>query len=432
MKGLCMMSLVRSRWSVEWGLLRALPRDARFLLGTSTLFAFAAPVISVFISAYIMRNSHDVVKVMAFQLASYSAVPLTFYLNGLLLRRFSASLLYALGLLLSGAALAVMTSLVALDMTDIVLAGAVMGMATGFHWANRNLLSLTYTHDDSRNYYFGLESFVSCVSSVLMPAAVGAFIAWWGRADGLGLDAQVAYRLVAGVVVALALCASCVVLRGNFDRGSPPVYVPLRFDDVWCGLMILAALKGAVQMFQAALPAMLIMRVLGAGESALGVVQSLGALLAAALMYLIGRNTRTEHRLAILAVALVINLAGTAGNTVWFNAAAVLAFLMCFQISQPMLELAYSPILLQVLDRATLREKGSAYAYFCGHEMGLYAGRLIGACGFIWVARGISDQVALRYVLSVVAVLQLLSFPIARGILKTMRAEKSLRPLAQE
>lgn len=423
MKGLCMMSLVRSRWSIEWGLLRALPRNARFLLGTSTLYAFAAPVISVFISAYIMRSSQDVVKVMAFQLASYSAVPLTFYLNGLLLRRFSASLLYAFGLLFSGVALMVMTSLMTLDMADVVLAGVVMGVATGFHWANRNLLSLAYTHDASRNYYFGLESFVSCVSGVLMPAAVGAFIAWSSRANGVGLGAHAAYRLVAGGVVALALCASYVVMRGNFGRGAPPAFVRLRFDRVWCGLMTLSALKGAVQMFQAAMPAMLIMRVLGAGESALGAVQSMGALLAAALVYLIGRNARTGHRLAIMAVALVINLAGTAGNAVWFNAAAVLTFLVCFLISQPMVELAYSPILLQVLDRATLREKGSAYAYFCGHEMGLYAGRLIGAGAFIWVARGISDQVALRYVLSVVAALQLLSLPIARGILKRMKAE---------
>ncbi len=428
-KGGDMISQVRALGFTEWGLLRALPRSARFLLGTSTLFAFAAPVISVFIAAYIMRNSQDVVKVMAFQLASYTSVPFTFYLNGLLLRRFRAAALYAFGLVVSGAALLVMTSLTTLSMTGVVLAGLVMGTATGFHWANRSQLALAHTHDGYRNYYFGLESVVYCLSSVTMPAAVGAFIAWSSRADGLGLGSRTAYRLVAAGVVAAALCASAVVLRGGFGKIPSPLRVRLRYDRVWCGMMALAALKGVVQVFQSAVPAMLVMHVLGEGERALGLVQSGGALLAAVLMYLIGRNTRPEHRLTVLAAALTINLLGTACNAVWFNPPAVLAFLVCLLVAQPMLELAYSPIQLQVMDRVTLRQKDSGYAYFCGHELGLYAGRLVGAGAFILVACGLSDTLALRYVLAAVAAVQLLSFPIARAILRKMSEEKFISAL---
>lgn len=419
-----MLTLVRSRSSIEWRLFRALPPNARFLLGTSTLTAFTAPVVGVFISAYIMRNSQDVVKVMAFQLASYTGVPFTFYLNGFLLRRFGSAPLYACGLLLSGAALMVMTLLTTLSMTGVVLAGLVMGAATGFHWANRSQLSLTYTHDACRNYYFGLENFFYCLGSVTMPAAVGAFIAWWGGAGGPGLDARVAYRLVAAGVAALAVCASAVLLRGSYGRIPSPLRVRLRYDRVWCGLMAMAALKGGVQVFQATVPAMLVMRVLGRGESALGLVQSAGALLAALLMYLIGRNTRPEHRLAVLAAALAVNLVGTACNAAWFSPATVLLYLACLLVAQPMLELAYAAIQMQVMDRVTRRQKDSGYAYFCGHELGLYAGRLIGAVAFIWVARGLSDTQALRYVLAAVGAVQLLAIPIARGILRTMREEE--------
>jgi YQGE family putative transporter len=422
-----MRSQLRSGLSVEWNLFLALPRNARFLLGASTLFAFAAPVMSVFISAYIMRNSQDVVKVMAFQLASYTGVPFTFYLNGVLLRRFGAAPLYACGMLLSGAALMVMTLLTTLSMTGVVLAGLVMGAATGFHWANRNQLSLVCTHDACRNYYFGLESFFYCLSSVTMPAAVGAFIAWWGGAGGQGLDSRTAYRLVAGGVAALAVCASAVLLRGSFSRIPSPMLVRLRHDRVWCGLLAMAALKGGVQVFQATVPAMLVMRVLGRGEHALGLVQSGGALLAAVLIYLIGRNTRPEHRLGVLAAALVINMAGAGSNAAWFSSSSVLLFLACLLISQPMLELAYSAIQLQVLDRVTLRQKDSGYAYFCGHELGLYAGRLAGAGAFILVARGLSDTLALRYVLAVAGAVQLLMFPLARGIVQRMREESGDR-----
>lgn len=52
-----MMRQALCRLSGEWNLFRALPRNARILLGTSTLFVVASPVIAIFIAAYIMRNS---------------------------------------------------------------------------------------------------------------------------------------------------------------------------------------------------------------------------------------------------------------------------------------------------------------------------------------------------------------------------------------
>lgn len=422
-----MVAQVYSRMLIEWNLFWALPRSARYLLGTSSLFAFATPVMSVFISAYIMRNSQDVVKVMVFQLALYTGIPFTFILNGFLLRRFKAATLYAFGMMLSGVSLLTMTSITTLSLEGIVLAGFAMGTAAGFHWANRNQLAFTYTHDGCRNYYFGLESFFLCLSNVTVPVAVGAFISWWGREDGLALDPQTAYRLVAVMVVALTLCASAVVLCGRFSKIHSPMLVRLRYDRVWCGLLTLAVLRGCVQVFQSAMPAMLVMRVLGGGERALGLVQSLAALVGAVLMYLIGRNTRPEHRLAVLAVALGIYVFGTGCNAAWFNSAAVLTLLACLLISQPMLEWVFSPIQLLVLDRVTLRQKDSGYAYFCGHEVGLYTGRLIGAGAFILVAYRISDMTALRYVLAVVATVQLLSFPIARAILRRMKEEREVR-----
>ena len=415
-----MLRKVRSQWAGERALFHALPRNAKILLATSTLYVFASPVFSIFVAAYIMRNSQDVAKVMTFQLATYTAVPLVFYLNGFLLRRLPASALYALGLLLSGVALFAITSLPVLSLPAIIGAGLMLGAATGFHWANRNLLSLACTHDGFRNYYFGIESFFSCVSFVAMPTAVGLFITACG--NGASDGANMAYRAIAGVVLALALSASYVVSRGAFNLPPAPMRVRMRFDRVWCQLLLLAGLKGAVQVFQSALPAMLIMRQLGGRENTLGMIQSAGALAAAALMYVTGRNMKPRHRLGVYATALLLYAFGAGLNTVFFNTVSVLVLLVCLLVSQPLAELAFSPIQLQVLDRAVARDPESGYAHLCAFEVALYVGRVLGSGAFILVAQAFSGDTALRYVLSVLALIQLFSLPLARAVVANLRS----------
>jgi YQGE family putative transporter len=407
----------------EHALLHALPRNARVLLGTSSIFAFAMPVINIFVSAFIMRNSQDVVKVMVFQLASYTGVPITFYVNGLLLRRFNASTLYGAGMALSGCVLFVLTSLSALELSGILVTGLTMGVAIGFHWANRNLLALSNTRDIFRNYYFAIEGFFFCVSGVVVPAAVGAFISWSGTGVGPDAGANLAYRTVAGGAMLLALAATWMVSRGDFPRVPAPVAIALRFDRIWCGLLALSVFKGVVHVFQSVLPVMLVMQLLGDREHVLGAIQSVGALIAAGLVYVVGRNTRPCHRLGVFGVALGIYALGAGRNACWFAPWSVLFFVVCFLVSQPLSELAYSPIQLLVMDRAVRRDASCGYAYLCGYEMGLYAGRLFGGSVFIAVALFFSGELALRYVLIALALLQLVSIPVARAVVSALRAD---------
>lgn len=408
---------------IEWALFTALPRNARILLGTSTLFVFGTPVVSIFISAYIMRNSHDLVKVMSYQLALYTGVPVMFYLNGLFLRWVKSSVLYASGLVLTGLSIFAMTSMTVLTLTGIVLCGLLMGVAIGLHWANRNLLSLAHTQDRFRNYYFGIESFFYCVSGVLMPAAIGLFIVWYGNGHEADAGANRAYRVIAAGVVALALCASGIVLRGTFGKTSVPAGGRVRYDKAWRGLLLLAALKGITQVFQSCLPAMLVMRLLGGRENALGMIQSTAALAAALLMYLIGRNTKPGHRLGLLSAALLLYAAGAVVNASFFNPWSMLFFIGALSISQPLTEWAMAAIQMQVIDGAVAREKGNGYTYLCGYEWALYGGRMLGGGAFVLVASGFSGDTALRYVLAAVALVQLLAIPLTRAVMRFLREQ---------
>lgn len=148
------------------------PFNMRILLLTNMLYAFVLPVVELFVGTYIMRNSSELAYVVGYQLAVYTGIPLTFLVNGFLMRRIRISHLYSFGMLLSGVSMAVMMSLETLDLAGIVVAGLIMGLSYGFFWANRDFLALNSTDDGNRNYYYGLESFFNTVAGVVVPGMI--------------------------------------------------------------------------------------------------------------------------------------------------------------------------------------------------------------------------------------------------------------------
>jgi hypothetical protein len=64
-----------NRLARESAIFLACPRDMRFLLVTNMIYAFVLSAIEIFVAAYVMRNSHDVSKVVTYQLAIYAEIP---------------------------------------------------------------------------------------------------------------------------------------------------------------------------------------------------------------------------------------------------------------------------------------------------------------------------------------------------------------------
>ena len=81
------------------------------------------------------------------------------------------------------------------------------------------------------------------------------------------------------------------------------------------------------------------------------------------------------------------------------------------------MDLAYFPIQFKVIDIVSKIEKRGEFAYILNHEAGLYAGRLLGAGTFLILAYSISTEIALRYAIVIVAILQLYSIFLAKKII---------------
>ncbi|PRY55606.1 YQGE family putative transporter [Arcticibacter pallidicorallinus] len=411
-----------NKLKLEIGHFKSQSHNFKVLTLTNLIYSIVLPVIDIFVAAYVMRNSNDPTKVVVYQLTIYTGIPITFLINGWLLNRFPIKLLFSLGMVLSGVSMAIMMSLNTLDITGIAVAGIVMGMSFGFYWANRDFLALSTTDNNNRNYYYGLETFFYTIIAVLIPVAIGWFIELSAR----GGDAKLAYRIVTGIVFVITVLASVMCFKGKFINPVNKKFFYLKFDPFWNKLLVLASLKGLVQGFLVTAPAMLIMLLLGQ-EGALGTAQSIGAVFAAILMYIIGRKTSPSQRIYVFGTGLLLFAVAALINGILYNATGVVLFMLFLLLAKPLLDLAYFPIQFRVIDLLSKKEKRSEFAYILNHEAGLYLGRLTGAGTFLLLAYYFSNEVALRYAIMIVAVLQLSSFWVAKGIIRQGdEMEKSL------
>ncbi|MFO7369166.1 MAG: MFS transporter [Bacteroidales bacterium] len=405
--------------TAEYRFFLSMPHNMRVLLVTNMLYALVLPVVEIFIGAYIMRNTNDTTLVAVFQVAMYTGIVITSFANGFLLKKFKVAHLYSFGILLSGLSMAGMMFMGDISLIGLLIAGILLGAASGFFWTNRYLMALNTTSDHNRNYFFGLESFFFTLSSIGVPLFIGALLASVDGVHlfGLVLSVNMGYRVVTIIVFAITILACFSLARGNFAAPSQKNFLFFRFDKLWNKQLLLAVLKGLVQGFLVTAPAMLVMRYVGK-EGSLGLIQGISGGLTAIILYLLGRFSKPKHRIIVFGVGITIFLIGTVVNGIELSAFGVIVFILCKVFFQPLHDLAYFPIMLKVIDVVSKRENRNQYAYILNHEFGLYLGRVLGLGLFIFLAYTVSEIFALRYALIIVATLQMLSIPLAKNIMK--------------
>ena len=134
----------------EYGYFKSFPHNMRILLMTNLIYALVLPIIELFIGAYILRESDNTSYVVVYQMMAYLGIPVSFLVNGFLLRRVKIAHLYSFGMLLSGVAMSIMMILPSVNIIGISISGLVMGFSYGFFWANRDFLSLSTTNDSNQ------------------------------------------------------------------------------------------------------------------------------------------------------------------------------------------------------------------------------------------------------------------------------------------
>lgn len=402
--------------------LRDFSRNAIILIITNTIYAFVMPVIDIFVASYIMRNSNDPSKVILYQLAIYVGIPITFFINGYLLNKVSVKTLFSLGMLLSGVSMVFMMSLDHINYWGLIAAGLIMGMSFGLYWANRDYLVLSTTKDRVRNFYYGLETFIYTIIASTVPVLIGWYLMTGNSDGGVGSNEAVnsGYKVITAIVFIITVIASIVFHFGNYEKPKSEKFLYFKFHKLWKKMIQLSVLKGLAQGFIVTAPAMLMMKFFHS-EGALGSAISIGAVIAAVIMLFLGKYSKPKHRLIIFSIGLISFFLASFFNGLLFNEMGVILFMFLLLIARPVLDIAYFPIQLKVIDILSKLENRNEFSYILNHEFGLFIGRFIGASTFLVIAFFINTNIALRYALLIIGSLQLLSIIIAKQLLKEQK-----------
>lgn len=410
----------------EIELFKSKPLNMRVLLLTNLIYIAVLPISNIFTSAYVMRNSgHDMKYVAIYQLASYVAIPLAFWLNGLLLNYIRIERLFSFGMFLSAISMLVMMSLHQLTITGLACAGFLMSLSAGFYWANRDFLALSTTSDSTRSYYYGLDQFFSTNVGVVTPFLIGdCFIANVEKYHWFDMSVNQAYQVVVGFVFVLVFFASVMIHQGNFRNPKKTKFVYFSFHKQWKWIQLLTVIRGMAQGYMALAPTLLIMTLIG-NEGAVGQIYSAGGILSAVALYILGRTTGPKHRLLIYSVAVIAFAVGAFTNSLLYSAIGVLVFIACQTLSQPLQEIAYFGTQMLLIDVTSYLEKRNEYAYIFNLEFSYLLGRSSGLIYFLVLAQNFDNTFALRYALPIVAAIQLLGIFLVQRILAACNREKA-------
>jgi YQGE family putative transporter len=390
-------------------------RSAKILIATNVIYAFVLPVIDIFVASYIMRNSNDPAKVMFYQLAIYTGIPITFFINGYLLNRINVKRLFSLGMILSGVSMVFMMSLDEINYFGLVAAGLIMGMSFGFYWANRDYLVIATTTDKARNFYYGFETFTYTLTAAIVPVIIGWYLISGNGESNEGINAG--YRVVTVVVFIITIIASIVFHFGKYEKPKSEKFLYFKFHKLWKKMLEMAFLKGMSQGFIVTAPAMLMMKFFNS-EGVLGSALSIGALISAFVMLILGKFSKPKDRLIIFSIGTIGFFLASLFNGVMFNPVGVIIFVFLLLIARPVLDIAYFPIQLKVIDVLSKLENRNEFSYILNHEFGLFVGRFFGAGTFLAIAFYLDADIALRYALLIIGTIQLLSIVIAKQLLK--------------
>ncbi len=208
-----------------------------------------------------------------------------------------------------------------------------------------------------------------------------------------------------------------MIQQGNFKNPTQKKFVYWKFGKLWHKMLFLASLKGIGQGYLVTAPAILIMTLVG-NDSELGSIQSICGVITAVVLYLLGRLSKPQHRIYIFSIGLIIFAFGAIINSILFSATGVIIFMLCKILFQPLHDIAYFPIQLKVIDTLAKKENRNEFSYIFNHEFGLYLGRASGLVLFIVLYKNLGEVFALKYALLIIALIQLISIPVAKRIIK--------------
>jgi MFS transporter, YQGE family, putative transporter len=405
------MSYISDFYNKERSYLKRISLDAKNLVKSIFLFNAILPLLSIFLTAFLFRQTESQVLVGVFYIFLFSGITLAFYFNGFLLKKYRSNILMIAGLIFKSLVFLVLIFYPANNLIYIILFGLLYGIVVGIYWANRNFLTLIATESENRIYFSSLESLSKSASDIITPLFIGIFltaIAYYTQFtnhDGYKILSILMFIIIIWTILVAIRIKTPLKDVSLLVKNNSRKWKIFRFYNFSLGFLTIGTIL---------LPPLMIFRLVGE-EGSLGTLQSIAALLSAILVYGMAKSMQTQNRFRLIKSSTVISLIGIITYSLTYSPIGVFTFMAAIALSQPfwwtyMSSLSYDLIQSQELKRQ--------YAGLCDREIYLNLGRNASITLFILMIFVFSDDFALRFLPLAFAFFQILALFMAKSIEK--------------
>ena len=384
-------------------MLKSLTPDQRRLLVSFFLYALASPMVLVYSNTFLWRQSHDALVLVLFNIGMYASLTVGFFLNAMLLKRFRAVQLFFFGCLLQGAVPIVLVWMQAQASSYALALGAVMGLAQGFFWANRNTITSKFTQGSYRYRFVSLETATTIVAGILSPFIIGWFIAMgetlptYTVDQAYGLSALIGFLLLAiSGTLCLRLRVEPFALKTLFVHGASRAWNRQRWTE---------ALNGFTSGVESVLPLLIILLYVGQ-EEAVGTIKAATAALSALVILFIGKRVKHKHHLVIVGVWGAFTLAGAGAFALYPGAGGAIALFLLGGLVGAFRWSSFTTVMYEVVDREMHAHGGHRVLYILDREAFLNIGRVVSLGAFL-VFYVLAPEAVIRYGLLIAMMTQL-------------------------
>lgn len=405
------MEKLKQWFNLEQQHYQRLSNQGQRLLSSILLYDLIGPLFSIFINAFLWRQSQDITVVAIYNLSLFVAIPSGFYLNGFLLRKFPSNMLYSFGLFWGGLTIATLIFLPEITLPVVIAFGLIDGVASGVYWANRNLLTLKTTQSENRMYFSSLESAFKALTNIVIPLLIGYFITF-GNIINLYTPVQ-GYKMLAIIMLLVIGIIGWIMASLPIKQAVPHMFLQ-NPGKSWKRFRLYELLFGFLNGSSVFLPVLIVLSLVGEEET-LGTIQSLTAILTAIIVYTLGKKLTIKHRIAVLTASVLLGIMGAVFLSISYAAIGVFVFFACKALSEPFIWIALNSLNYDLIDKEN-KNSENHYAYVCDQEIYLNAGRITGILFFLALVQFFSNDFGLRFAPLFFALSQIILLIIARSV----------------
>lgn len=369
-------------------------KNSKKLFVSNIFKIISTSFMSVFIASFIWWATKSFIAVAIYFLSYFLFLPLMFYINGILLRKYNIRNLFFFGALCSGFADIAIILFSNIDgHLFFAVAGMIRGIGHGLYWPNRNYLEFQELKDGIRDYFYSTMQAIAWVVSTIIPLIVGCFIAFGSYSELY--STKNAYWIIFGFSFFMMLFVAKVIITGKFKSPAPLQIQRFTIQKFFTERRILGVARGITEGTSFIIP--LVVLIFIGNEGALGTLTAIASICAAGLIYIYGCFSNKKYRYSGITLSTIIYFLSALGLILLPMPFGAIAFALFSGIMMGTLDTIMEPILLFDSDKEMGIKKKMRYSFIFDNEAFLNLGRVTGIILVMAIALITSQTNAIIY-----------------------------------